>query len=466
VPTTCCIAEASFDFHPKRTLHTTFDAPETSSDGGVLLLRQLDEQLGLCTKLAAWIPDARDPRRVHHSRLEQLRQRVLQIALGYEDQNDADGLRRDPLWRTVCDRLPTDQEALSSQSSLSRFEHALNARAVIGMQRALEDDYVASLPADTTVVILDIDGTDDPTHGQQPLSFFHGHYDQWMYFPLLVFDGDGRLASVRLRPGNAGNNKYATALVTRLIRKVKRRFPLATLVLRGDSGFCNPRLLDALEELDRELGDVHYVLGLEKNPRLLAMVEGPMALAEAKFQTRGGAARCFDTFAYRTRSWSRERLVIVKAEHLDKGPNPRSLVTTIDHVPPAMVYEQAYCARGDAENRIKDFKRALSADRLSDTTYVANAFRLLLHAIAYRLLDALRRKLHLVAPALGRAQFDTLRLRLLKVAARVKQTVRRIWVQLPRAFDLASVFITLAQSMRTAGALLHAYQPRRFPATR
>lgn len=461
MPTPPCIPEARFDFHPQRTIHTTFDAPETSSDGGLLLLRQADERLGLCAKLAALVPDARDPNRVKHSRLEQVRQRVFQIAFGYEDQNDAHSLRRDSLWKTACDRLPSDRGALSSQASLSRFEHAVDARAVVEIQRALEDEYVASLPADTTVVVLDIDGMDDPTHGQQPLSFFHGHYEQWMYFPLVVFDGDGRLVSVRLRAGNAGNNRYATPLVTRLIRKLKRRFPLATVVLRGDSGFCSPRMLDALEALDRELGNVHYVLGLEKNRRLLAMIEGPMALAEAKFQARTGAPRCFDAFAYRAHSWSRERLVIVKAEHLDKGPNPRFVVTTLDHVPAAMVYEHAYCARGDAENRIKDFKRALAADRLSDTTYVANAFRLLLHAAAYRLLDALRSELHVVAPSLGRAQFDTLRLRLLKVAALVKQSVRRIWVQLPRAFDLAAVFVAVAQSMAATAAEPAAWPPGR-----
>jgi hypothetical protein len=450
VPTTPCIPQAHFDFHLQRAIHTTFDAPETSSDGGLLLLRQLDEQLGLSKRLAARIADRRDCSRSKHSRHEQFRQRVFQIALGYEDQNDAQSLRRDPLWKTACDRLPSDVDALSSQPSLSRFEHAVDARAVVCIQRALEDDYVASLPADTTVVVLDIDATDDPTHGQQPLSFFHGHYDQRMYFPLVVFDGDGRLCSVRLRPGNAGNNKYATALVTRVIRTLKRRFPLATMVLRGDSGFCNPRLLDALEQLDRELGDVHYVLGLEKNARLLARVDVPMALAKETFDARSGAARHFDAFAYRACSWSRERRVIVKAEHLAKGPNPRFIVTTLDHVPASMIYENAYCGRGDAENRIKDFKRALAADRLSDTTYVANAFRLLLHATAYRLLDTLRRYVRDVAPSLGRAQFDTLRLRLLKVAATVKQSVRRLWVQLPHAFDRTAVWVAVAEAIGAA----------------
>jgi hypothetical protein len=462
VPTTPCIAEARFDFHPQRSIHIRFDAPETSSDGGLLLLRQLDDRLGLCARLAAVVPDTRDPSRVQHDRLEQFRQRIFQIALGYEDQNDAQALRHDPMWKTACDRLAADHGGLSSQPSLSRFEHAVDARVVVRMQRELEDEYVASLPSDTSVVVLDIDSTDDPTHGQQPLAFFHGHYDQWMYFPLLVFDGEGRLVSARLRPGDAGNNKYATALVTRLVRKLKKRFPHGTIVLRADSGFCNSRLLDALDQLDREFGDVHYVLGLEKNTRLLAKdkVIVAMAMAKAKFEARTGTARCFDSFLYGARSWSRERLVIVKAEHLEGGPNPRFLVTTLDHLPASMVYEQGYCGRGDAENRIKDFKRALAGDRLSDTTYVANAFRLLLHVTAYRLLDTLRRKVAVVAPSLGRAQFDTLRLRLLKVAVRVRQTVRRIWMHLPQTFGLAAVFVAVAQAMGAEPAARPESDPR------
>jgi hypothetical protein len=184
MPTTPCLPEVRLDFHPLRAVDLTFDAPQTSSDGGLLLLRQLDEQLGLCDRIANVLPDTRDPGRVIHSRLEQVRQRVFQIALGYEDQNDADALRHDPLLRTSCDRLPNDPRGLSSQPTLSRLEHAVNARDVVRLQRQLEADYVASLPEGTDVVVLDLDSTSDPTHGQQPLSFFHGHYDCSMYFPL------------------------------------------------------------------------------------------------------------------------------------------------------------------------------------------------------------------------------------------------------------------------------------------
>jgi hypothetical protein len=444
MPTTPCLPQVRLDFHPLRALDLTFDAPQTSSDGGLLLLRQLDERLGLCERIANVLPDTREPGRVIHSRLEQVRQRIFQIALGYEDQNDADALRHDPLLRASCDRLPNDPRGLSSQPTLSRLEHAVNARDVVRLQRQLEAEYVASLPEGTDVVVLDLDSTSDPTHGQQPFSFFHRHYDCSMYFPLLVFDDEGRLVSVRLRPGNAGNNRYATALMRRLVGAIKARFPNANVVVRADSGFATPRLFEALEALNHDLGGVDYVIGLEKNARLLALVADEMAEAAARAPQAAGCARVFTSLVYQAKTWNRARHVVAKVEHLGDKPNPRFVVTTLDHVPARMVYERAYCGRGDAENRIKDFKNALASDRLSCTTYVANAFRLLLHAFAYRLLDGLRTHLKVVAPELGRAQFDTIRLRLLKVAAQVRQSVRRIAVALPRAFGLADVFAQVA----------------------
>lgn len=456
-PTTECMPEMTFDFHPKRRVALTFDAPHTSSDGGLVLLRQLDAKLGLCATFAPLLSDERDARLVDHTREEQLRQRVFQIALGYEDQNDASSLRDDPLWKASCDRLPDDEVGLSSQPTLSRFEHAIDARSMVSLQRAFEDQYVASLPDDTTGVVLDLDATDDPTHGQQPLAFFHAHYDQKIYFPLLAFDGEGRLVSFRLRAGNAGNNKYATALMVRVIRKIKARFPRAMILARADSGFCSSRMLDALDRLDVELGDIFYALGLEKNVRLIAMVQSGLDRVQAHSEQSAREARSFTTLSYAARTWSRERYVVAKLEHLVDKSNPRFVVTNLDHVPARLVYERVYCGRGDAENRIKDFKRALAGDRLSDTTYVANAFRLFLHALAYRLLEALRRELDHVSPAMGRAQFDTIRLRLLKVATLVQQSVRRIALRLPRTFGFASVFARVAH--RLGGAIANCIIP-------
>ena len=445
--TTGCMPRMRFDFHRRRAVDVTIDAPTTSSDGGLVLLRQVDEQLGLCARLAPMLVDLRDPRLTQHSRLEQLRQRVFQIAMGYEDQNDATSLRLDPAWKVACDRDADEADALSSQPSLSRFEHAMTARAVVLLTRSLEDEYVASLPADTTKVVLDLDSTDDPTHGQQPLSFFNAHYDGYIYFPLLVFDGEGRLAGMRLRPGNAGNSRYAAPLMARLVRKLKARFPHARILIRADGGFCSPRFLDAIEHLDAELSQVRYVVGLPQNSRLVGLAHVPMQEAEQQARASGQTTRRFATLWYASRNWAHKRRVVVKAEHLGDKANPRFVVTTVDERDPRTVYEKVYCPRGQAENAIKDFKRALCGDRLSCTTYIANAFRLALHAIAYRLLDGLRRVVVEVAPAFGRRQFDTLRLLLLKVAALVGQSVRRFTFQLPSAFPMASVFVAVARAL-------------------
>jgi hypothetical protein len=445
--TTECMPRIRFGFHPQRVVDVSADAPTTSSDGGLVVLRQLDEQLGLCAGLAPLLVDRRDPRFTQHPRLEQLRQRVFQIAMGYEDQNDATALRSDPVWKVACDRNVDEDDALSSQPSLSRFEHAMTARAVVELTGAFEDEYVASLPRDTDEIVLDLDSTEDPTHGQQPLSFFNAHYDSYMYFPLLVFDGECRLAGFRLRPGNAGNNRYATPLMARLVRKLKARFPDARILIRADAGFCVPRFLDALERLDRELTHVRYVIGVQQNSRLVGLAHAPMQDAARDAHATGQTTRRFDTFQYASRSWTHERCIVVKAEHLGDKANPRFVVTTVDERDPRIVYEKLYCPRGQAENAIKDFKRALAGDRLSCTTYVANAFRLLLHAVAYRLLDALRRVVVRVAPSFGRRQFDTLRLLLLKVAALVGQSVRRVTLQLPAAFPMAEVFVAVARAI-------------------
>src|SRR5260370_36252449 len=247
-----------FGFHPRRVVDVSADAAATASDCGLVLVREVGGQLGLCGRLAPLLVGGRDPRLTQHTRLEQLRQRVFQIVMGYEDQNDATALRRDPVWKVACDRNVDEDDALSSQPSLSRFEHAMTARAVVELTGAFEDEYVASLPGDTDEIVLDLDSTEDPTHGQQPLSFFNAPYDSYMYFPLLVFDGECRLAGFRLRPGNAGNNPYATPLMVRLVRKLKARFPSARILTRADAGVCGPPFLDALERLDRDVTHVRY----------------------------------------------------------------------------------------------------------------------------------------------------------------------------------------------------------------
>jgi hypothetical protein len=242
-----CIAQLTLDFHPTSPITVAFDAPHISSDGGALLLRQMDDRLGLSARLAALVPDARDPRKVQHTRQEQLRQRLYQIALGYPDCNDADRLRQDPILKTVCDRLP-HVAGLSSQPTLSRLENAVDLRQLRALVCEVEEQYVRSFTDAPDVIVLDIDSTDDPTHGQQQFSFFHGYYDQHMYHPLVIFDGErGRLVSVVLRPGNVHAARGAMGVLGRVIRRLKQRFPQTQIVVRGDSAFALPRVLRMVE---------------------------------------------------------------------------------------------------------------------------------------------------------------------------------------------------------------------------
>jgi hypothetical protein len=442
-----CIAETRFEFHPVQPILVRFDAPEISSDGGALLLRQLDEELGLSESLASCLEDRRDPRRVVHSRHEQVRQRVFQIALGYEDANDADRLRHDPILTTVCDRAPDDAQGLSSQPTLSRLENSVSWLGMGRLVRWLERTYVASLPADTEVVVLDVDSTEDPTHGQQELSFFHGYYDQHIYHPLLVFDGDsGELVTALLRPGRTHASRGARRTLRRLIRRIKQRFPDASVVVRGDSHFAMPRILDELERLDQQLGGVDYLLGLAKNDVLVRRAQPVLELAREQSAREVRSVQRFTHWRYAAGSWPRERRVVVRAEHsVYWGANPRFLVTSLEEFDPETLY-RAYCQRGDCENRIKDLKNALAADRLSCSRFLANAFRLLLHAVAYRLLHALRQRLAELGSSLARCQFDTLRVKLLKVAAFVQRSVRRITVRMPRSFPYARLFHRLAHT--------------------
>jgi hypothetical protein len=423
-----------------RRIDVSFDGPDTSSDGGWLLLQRVDEDEGLTKAFAALLPDERDPSKVQHTRLEQVRQRAYQIALGYEDCNDADTLRHDPLLKAMCSRMPDDAKGLSSQPTLSRFENAMGMRTVKKLLTALEASYVAGLPSDTELVILDPDTTDVETHGNQQLTFFHGHYDHYMYHPVMIYDGlSGQLITAILQPGNVSAARGAKPVICRLIRLIKARFPSAQIVVRGDSGFCVPRMTEALEQLDAELGDIYYVLGMAKNKALLRKAESLMEEAERRFNHSHRQVRLVGEFQYAAKKWPRARRTIVKAEHSAKGANPRFVITNIDGFVPELLYN-AYCERGQCENYIKDFKCALFADRLSCSSFAANFFRLLLHMLVFRLMHALRNRVAEVAPALGRCQFDTLRVRLLKVAVTVRQSVRRIWMRLPAAFSMGGVF--------------------------
>lgn len=412
-----------------------------TSEGGSLLLREIDCATDLCSSISRALYDRRDQAKVHHGHQELLRQRLFAIAMGYEDANDHQSLRFDPGLKTAVGRLPETGPPLASQPTLSRFENRVGNRELRRLSDALMDAYVGAHPAPRKVVVLDMDATDDPVHGMQQLSFFHGYYDQYMLHPLLIFDGlTGFPVAAVLRPGNAHASKGAAAILKRIIRRLKRAYPKATILVRADAGFAVPAIYRLLE---RE--KVKYTIGLITNERLRKRAANLVLKAEKEFAQTGEKQRLFGSFYHRAGSWQRSRRVIAKVERLSRGLNTRFVVTNIVESAEG-VYDSIYTGRGDAENRIKELKVHLKADRLSCTLFQANQFRLLLHTFAFVLLWHLRRSL--AGTELAAATVDTLKLKLLKIAARVVQSVRRILFTMPRAYPYQHLFATALQNIR------------------
>ena len=405
-------------------LEVDFLGGRLTSDGGLPWLAEADAALGLCDALAAEVPEWRR-RRGRHALVDLVRQRVFQICCGYEDQDDADALRRDPLLKLVCGRLPDTGADLASQPTLSRLENAVSARDCYRLAVALGAVYLrererAGAPGR---VVLDLDGTDDPAHGEQEGAAYHGYYRQYQYFPLLVFDADtDQLVTAVLRPGTVHAGHGAVPVLRRIVAALRARWPGVAVEIRADSGFAVPALYDFCE---RE--GVGYTIGLVPNPRLAALAADLLAEAERQRAAAGAEkVRLLGEAAYQAGSWPHERRVVYKAEALPKGPNTRFVLTTRTEAPEA-VYAW-YTDRGEAENWVKDLKAGCFADRLSCCRFWANQFRLLLHAAAYWLLDTVRR--WLTARGVARMQLETLRLRLLKVGGWVRQRHDRVRVRL------------------------------------
>lgn len=420
-----CLSRSGFGF--QRKLVVDFDGGEITGDAGVVALREFDERLALTRGLGTLIADARDRRYVRRSVRELVRQRVYQIAAGYEDTNDATFLRDDPAMRAVVDRV---ERPLASQPTLSRLENAVDWDSIRRLEReglewfcrvggALDGRKRAA----STELILDIDSSEDPTHGQQQLTFFNGHYDSYMYHPLFLFEGgSGMLLASRLRPGNVGGIRQLLPLLRPTVRRLRARFPTRAIAIRADGDFAKPELLDYAD-----YAGCSYVIGMPRNAKLEGCVEGLRQKAEAQWTATGKPVRRYTSVSYQTRRWSRARRIVAKVEYTALGKNLRFVVTNRTGRAAAIFdwYEQ----RGQAENFIKDLKNEVAADRLSCSAYRANAFRLQLHALAYNLL-VLFRRLALRGTALASATIGTIRLRLLKVGARVCRSVRRLWFHL------------------------------------
>jgi len=419
------------------------DGGALTSDAGVLLLREVDERLELCGRLAGCVLDRREPVKVQHDMLSLLRQRIYQIALGYEDCNDADSLRFDPALKLAVGRAPSADD-LASQPTLSRLENAVGSHDCWRMSEALLGSYLQRhRKRPPRRIVLDVDATDDETHGEQQLAFFHGYYDEHCYLPLLVFaqaegEGEQELIAALLRPGNVHAGHRAMALVKAIVTRLRRAFPGCVIELRADSALALPEIYQGCEKLA-----IPYTISLPKNERLKVMAEPWMEQIRASHAESGEKVQVFGEFAYAAESWERERRVILKAEVMSQGENPRFVVTSRRDLDPEQLY-RFYCQRGDPENRIKEMKADLKADRLSCHRFWANQFRLLLHAAAYVLMQAMRRLLS--GTQLARAQASTLRLRLLKVGARVKESMRRVWVSLPSAYPWFDLWPRLARA--------------------
>jgi Transposase DDE domain group 1 len=418
-------------------LTAAFDGGRLTSDGGLPWLAEVDSALGLCDQFATCLPPRQ--RRGRHPLPQLLRQRIFQIACGYTDQNDATSLRHDPLFKLVCGRLPDSDPALASQATFSRLENRVDRRSIERLATVLAEVYLAERACQgrPQQILLDFDGTDDPAHGKQEGVRYHGFYGQHMYHPLLVFDGDtGQLITAVLRPGNAHGRRFVRTVLRRLVPRLRAAWPGVRIELRADSGFAVPEIYRWCEA-----HDVHYTIGPIPNARLEREAAPLLAAAQAQSDAAGGTkVRLAGATTYQAGTWDRKRRVVYKAEILGKGPNTRFVVT--DHPEPPLEVYDYYVDRGQCENHIKDFKNALACDRLSDHRFVANQFRLLLHAAAYCLLHTLRR--WLAGTELATAQFDTLRLRLLKIGGRVRERLRGVRLHLASSHPSESLWRHLA----------------------
>jgi hypothetical protein len=427
-----------------------FDGGRISSDGGALLLRQTDRRLNLLPRLAKCFLDRRNQARVEHTILEMVSQRVYGLALGYEDINDHEELRKDPLFGVLAGREEAGRD-LAGKSTLNRFELGTGTSDRYkkitfwkdGIDELLVSVFLESKPEPPAEIVLDIDTTDLPLHGEQEGRFFHGYYDAYCYLPLYVFCGDQVLCA-RMRESNHDAAHGCLTEIRRIVTQIRAAWPEVKIVLRGDSGFCRDELMSWCEA-----NQVDYLFGLARNHRLRKIIEAQMRQAAQQWNETQKPARIFTEFEYETRkSWTRVRRVVAKAEHIEGKENPRFVVTSLasEEWPAQKLYEVNYCGRGDMENRIKE-QFSLFADRVSAETMRANQMRLYLSAMAYVLVSGLRR-IGLKATELAEAQVSTIRTKVLKIGAQIRVTARKIWVSMASSYPWQGLYQEVWTNLR------------------
>lgn len=468
----------------RRAVEFDFDGGTLTSDGGLLLLREVNNRLNLISRIDACIPDPRSPVRTAHPQTEILTSRIFGIAAGYEDGNDHAHLRHDAAFQVAAGRTPAQNRydndehyPLASPSTHSRFENRVDRKAIVAMHEVMIDTFLDSHNQPPQEITLDYDATDDPIHGNQEKSYFNGFYDGYCYLPLYVFCGNQLLVSY-LRPSSVGAAHHSRAVTKLLVQKIRSRWPETKIILRGDGGYCDARLMRWCDK-----HDVHYVFGLPKNKVLISNLACEMTRARIRHAQLGGKQTVFKWFRYRTQeTWACHRWVVGKAEHGDKGANPRFVVTNLPsnegvidatyHRPridgkqvrqvlnpgticsvawnPEHFYRTRYCQRCEMENRIKEQQMCLFADRTSCTDFMANQFRLMLSSLAYVLVDGIRR-LALAGTEQARMRVDTIRLRLFKIAARVRVSCRRVIFHLPTHCPSAALFTAVMSRLCRSG---------------
>ena len=455
--TECTAGQLEFHGLGRRVMVGEFNGGKISSDSGGLLLREVEQRTHILKRLASCFVDYRNPDQIEHTVDTLIKQRVMGLALGYEDLNGHDALRQDPLLALLSDVAdPTGQSrrrgqdkgcALAGKSTLNRLEltplaadAASRYKKIVAQPAAMDellvDLFLEAQDSAPEQIILDVDATDDPVHGHQEGRFFHGYYRHYCYLPLYIFCGE-HLLCARLRQADQDGAAGTQEELARLIGRIRVSWPQTQIIVRGDSGFCREDLM-----VWCETHAVDYVLGIAKNSRLKSAIAAEMTQARAQYEVSGAAARVFKDFRYRTlKSWSCERRVIGKAEHLAKGENPRFVVTSLatDTMAARALYEELYCARGDMENRIKEQQLALFADRTSTHEMRSNQLRLYFSSFAYVLMQTLRR-LGLDGTSMAKAQCDTIRLKLFKIGAHIRLSVRRVWIAFSESYPYSELF--------------------------
>lgn len=437
---TDCVAQLAFSFHKNRPVVADFSGGHLTSDAGLLPLRELDQRLGWSEAAARLLTDSRDPAKVRHETTHLLRQRLFALAAGYQDANDHTRLRTDPALKLLCDRTLTEEDDLASQPTLCRFENSVTARQVARLNRLLVKQYVQlHRKQPPQQIILDVDPTDDPCHGHQQLALFNGFYDQYMYLPLLVFERrSGMLLGVRLRAGTAPAAQRVLQLLRPMVEQLQKAFPQSSIILRADAGFATPQLYDFCEE--RNLG---YLIGFPANSVLQERTDWALPWLQQRFAQDHLPHRWIGGFHYQAGSWGQERRILYKAEVNGEGTNRRFVLTNLPGLPCHLF--PRYNDRGTAEGFIDQLKNQLFCDRLSCHRFLANAFRLLLSALAYNLFAAYRQLLE--GTELASASVETVRTRLLKIGARLRQTARRFWVYLASGFPWQELLVKLVRRL-------------------